>query len=243
MLHRVILTAASVFALTAAANAADMYRPAAGGYKDVPYVGVNWSGFYFGGHAGGAWNGTEFTDYGSSGNVFNQGKLNDDTGFIGGGQIGYNVQSGNLVYGLEVDLGDMERSASVSYPAHNLAPIYSTKGGLYGDVTARVGYTFDKALVYAKGGYAFLDGENKVSYSNSAYSKKDFVSGWTIGGGVEYMVAPAWSVKAEYQHFAFDDVNVATPAEGGNVKFKNNEADAVTAGVNYHLGRSFDGLK
>ena len=52
MLHRVILTAASVVALATAANAADMYRPAEGGYKDVPYVGVNWSGLYVGVNGG-----------------------------------------------------------------------------------------------------------------------------------------------------------------------------------------------
>ena len=49
-LQRVLLTAASVAALTATANAADMYgAPAAG------YVGVNWTGFYGGVNGGGAW--------------------------------------------------------------------------------------------------------------------------------------------------------------------------------------------
>ena len=52
MFHRIILAAASVVALTAAANAADMYRPAEAGYKDTPFVGVNWSGLYFGVNGG-----------------------------------------------------------------------------------------------------------------------------------------------------------------------------------------------
>ena len=92
MLHRVILTAASVVALATAANAADMYRPSAGGYKDVPYVGVNWSGVYVGVNGG----------YGMNSNN------SDMNGGFGGGQIGYNVQRGNLVFGVE---GDIEGSS------------------------------------------------------------------------------------------------------------------------------------
>ena len=93
MLLRVILTAASVVALSAAANAADMYRPAAGGYKDVPYVGVNWSGLYVGVNGG----------YGANAASVPTGGL-DPAGGFGGGQIGYNVQRGNIVFGLEADI-------------------------------------------------------------------------------------------------------------------------------------------
>ena len=113
MLHRVILTAASVVALTAAANAADMYRPSAGGYKDVPYVGVNWSGLYVG--VNGATAGvpvcitTALFDYPNR------------IGGFGGGQIGYNVQRGNIVFGLEADLQGADITDSTIVPATPIA--------------------------------------------------------------------------------------------------------------------------
>src|SRR5215469_15465510 len=95
MLRRIVITAASAVVLAASANAADMYRaPAGGGYKDMPYVGVNWSGLYVGVNGGGAWNSTHSDD------------LMDPTGGFGGGQIGYNWQGvwhPNLVLGIEAD--------------------------------------------------------------------------------------------------------------------------------------------
>lgn len=243
MLHRVIFTAASVIALATAANAADL-----GSYKGGPasYAAVNWSGFYAGGHAGGQSSSEDFTNYNLDGTVATKGSLKD-SGFIGGGQFGYNVQSGNLVFGAEIDLGDLSGSASKNTSSQGTAINNKTTGGFYGDVTGRIGYTFDKALVYAKGGYAFQSAEDKFSISqggNNASSSVTGVSGWTLGAGVEYLVNPAWSVKAEYQHFEFGDVTTTLPAPAaGSAKFTNASLDAVTAGVNYHFGRGFDVLK
>ena len=103
MLQRAIITAASVIALTATANAADL-----GSYKGGPasYASVNWSGFYAGAHAGGESASEDFTDYYPAGTLASKGSLKE-SGFIGGGQIGYNVQSGNFVFGGEIDLGDL----------------------------------------------------------------------------------------------------------------------------------------
>ncbi len=88
MLHRVILTAASVFALTTAANAADMYRPAEGGYKDVPYVGVNWSGLYAGVNGGYA----ALMQQSASKTIGAPFNGSAPSGAFGGGQVGYNFQ-------------------------------------------------------------------------------------------------------------------------------------------------------
>ena len=87
MIKRIILATASVVALSAAANAADMYR-AGPSYKDTPYVGVNWSGLYFGANGG---TGFDANDWGNNGGFF-------------GGQLGYNVQRGNIVFGVETDI-------------------------------------------------------------------------------------------------------------------------------------------
>lgn len=167
MLHRVILTAASVVALTVAASAADMYRPAPamGGYKDIPYVGINWSGFYAGINGGSAaWD--QNWDY--------------HAGFFGG-QIGYNVQRGNLVFGIETDLQ---------------GPTDSDYDGFYfGTVRGRVGYALNRALVYGTGGYAYA----------GADCSGCSVDGWAAGGGLEYKFTPSWSIKGEYQHITLTE--------------------------------------
>jgi outer membrane immunogenic protein len=189
MLNRVILTAASIVALSVAANAADMYRPSAGGYKDVPYVGVNWSGLYFGANAGYAWD--------SKDSSVNTG--------IGGAQIGYNIQRGNMVFGVETDID-------------------AAGNGLdyIGTVRGRAGLTFDRALVYGTGGFAYA-GSNCNGCSN--------VDGWVAGGGVEYKFSPAWSMKAEYQHLELQNLS---PSEG---------VDTLRLGVNYFVGGGYDPLK
>jgi hypothetical protein len=161
----------SLLAATGQASAADLYvRP---GLKDGPIIDVPpaWEGLYVGGHVGGAWNTATVDDhYDYVGDPVSSNNLNGG-GIIGGGQIGYNFQWGNIVFGPEADLGYLglsgSRSAALTpapdclahYPADmcGLNANYSTSGGLYGDVTGRLGYAVDRVLFYAKGGAAFLD--------------------------------------------------------------------------------------
>ena len=167
------LTALSAFALMVApAMAADMYAP--GGLKDVPVVASapTWTGFYLGGNVGGSWATV------SLGSV----DLATDSGFVGGGQIGYNFQTGALVLGIESDIGVVSLSK------------FESDAKLLVDVTGRVGYAAGPALFYAKGGWAYLDTLKGLD-------------GWTVGGGIEYKFNPSWSVKAEYQYFGFANVD------------------------------------
>ncbi len=103
---------------------------------------------------------------------------------------------------------------------------YSSSGDLYGDITGRLGYAWDRALFYAKGGVAFLNADFKASYSGQNcvttgdcpyathkgpstfnYDHSDTLVGWTVGAGVEYALNQSWSVKAEYQHFDFGSMS------------------------------------
>lgn len=215
------VSAVALMAVLAAvpANAADIYRrDAAPSLKDGPsLMGPAWEGLYLGGHAGYAWTDVEV-------NV--RGRDFDADDFIGGVQIGYNLQRGNIVYGVEVDLGYLGLDAD--------SPHYSADGGFYGDLTGRLGLTFGNTLVYAKGGAAFLDAEFKYGSS----SIDDTVWGWTVGGGVEHMLSRDVSLKAEYRHFEFDGDDLKI----GNTKFEPT-VDAVTFGVNYHINRGTSLLK
>jgi hypothetical protein len=90
-----------------------------------------------------------------------------------GGTAGYNLQRGNFVFGVEADIGYMNLNGSGIIPSstppnHRDATL---DGGLYGDVTGRLGYAFDCTLVYAKGGSAFYDGEGKQVTTKPGYTR------------------------------------------------------------------------
>ena len=221
MFHRVILTAASVFALTAAANAADMYRPSAGGYKDAPYVGVNWSGLYVGVNGG----------YGANAASVLPAGL-DPAGGFGGGQIGYNVQRGNIVFGLEADIEGADITDSKSYDG------VSRKSTLdwFGTVRGRAGYTVGQALVYGTGGFAYGNVTNTGWPSETQ-------TGWVAGGGVEYKINPSWSAKAEYQYLDLDASSTTGAGPLGNGNGDRTQVNTVRVGLNYFVGGIYEPLK
>ena len=121
--------------------------------------------------------------------------------FVGGGQIGYNYQftpGSGVVVGIEadaqyVDFGrDRNRFAFATAPGGNIAPgtlVFTPNGisGLdfFGTVRGRLGYAWDRTLVYATGGFAYGSGGGRdFGLPNS--SRDEFQTGWTVGGGVEY---------------------------------------------------------
>jgi outer membrane immunogenic protein len=233
--------------LSERAFAADLPEEPRIGLKDTPpdFLPV-WPGFYFGGHAGGAWGDTGIHDtFTYVGDPTFNGSLSS-TGFIGGAQAGYNFQRGHFVFGLEGDLGYLGLSASKSASFHegtctghysdgstvhysgqycDVDAKYSVSGGLYGDLTGRLGYAMDRTLFYAKGGFAFLNADFKANYaggnctfdygcgghrnvpSTFNFGQSDTLAGWTAGAGAEYALSPSWSLKAEYQHFDFGSMS------------------------------------
>ncbi len=247
-------------AVLASANAADMYSPAAGGFKDgLPYAGINWSGFYLGAHVGGVWGTDAVDDTNADWCAPSQTHCsynNDATGAFGGGQLGYNFQIGHFVFGPEVDLGYMDLSHTQVAPGFTSANSWaSVDGGFYLTATGRLGYSFDKALLYAKGGYAYYGG-NVSNYSSDVPEtlQAGGLGGWTAGGGIEYKIAPSWSVKAEYLHFDFGSATNVFPPNltGPDAAFCNPNpcpitnsltADSVKVGVNYFVHPSSAPLK
>ncbi|SFV10867.1 outer membrane immunogenic protein, partial [Methylobacterium sp. 174MFSha1.1] len=129
------------------------------------------------------------------------GNRNSNDGFVGGGQIGYNYQftpGSGVVVGIEadaqyVDFGrDRNRYAFATAPGGSVAPgtlVFNPNGisGLdfFGTVRGRLGYAWDRTLVYATGGFAYGSGGGRdFGLTNS--SRDDFQTGWVVGGGVEY---------------------------------------------------------
>jgi outer membrane immunogenic protein len=257
MFLRSVLASVSVIALTAAANAADIGGPgpvSAGAYKDGTGHDPLWTGFYLGAHAGYVWGNESIKDNAADG-VPPGPFPYDASGVFGGGTAGYNLQTGQFVFGAEADIGYMGLSGSRTIASSN--PIFhqnvTLDGGAYGDITGRLGYAFVRTLIYAKGGFAFYDGQAKQATTKPGYvpTGTDTFTGWTAGGGLEHFISPAWSVKVEYLHFDFGtqagyQLNVGDPGSPIGYKFRNwttVTADSVKAGINYHFGADYAPLK
>src|SRR6476620_7873190 len=148
-MKRLLLGTAAIIVLAAPALAADLparpYYSKAPAYT-APQVVYNWTGFYIGGHVGGAFAG----DNSLSGS---------DGRFLGGIQGGADYQFGNnVVIGIEAEYSWLANGSSgVVFPA---GTVVSTNSDQLGSVTGRLGYSFGPTLLYAKGGYAWKDNDN-----------------------------------------------------------------------------------
>jgi outer membrane immunogenic protein len=103
-------------------------------------------------------------------------------------------------------------------------------------VTGRLGYTWGPGMIYAKGGVAFRDRGSFENIRLPAFTVDTDTTGYTLGAGLEYMFAPAWSAKIEYQYYNFgrtavNDANL--PIETLSYR---DDIHAVKAGINYHFG-------
>ncbi len=235
-----ILTTTAIVALlgaAGAANAADIYAP---GYKDGPAVAYpSWTGYYIGAHIGGAWSTADFTDVTSVPNVAFG---NDTSGIFGGGQIGFAYQLGNLVMGPEVDIGGIGLSGSTR-EVGGLGSVSAVGSGFYFDITGRLGYAIGQALVYAKGGYAYYGGSLSVNEVGGNSVSHNNLNGWTVGGGVEYQLNPAWSLKAEYQYFDFYGSELEIIDDGNTYNNNGLTVNTFKVGVNYHFCTPYQPLK
>lgn len=233
---------AACLCLPGIASATDLYEQEPPEYTFAPIP--IWAGFYFGGHIGGANGEADIKDVFDYNGDPEANNALSSSGVIAGVQFGYNVQRGNLVLGVEADLGylDLSDSKTVDLPnptgKHNndIRSTYSISGDLYGDLTARVGYASGDTLLYLKGGAAFLNadfsadyvGENCTTKADHACGPRDpsafefgadeMLLGWTLGAGVEFALDAGLSMKLEYQHFDFGDISYS---DSGKYDFEN----------------------
>jgi outer membrane immunogenic protein len=227
-MKKLLLGAAVLVAFAAPALAADMAaRPyTKGPAYTAPQVVYNWTGFYVGGHLGGAFAGDNSL-------------LGNDARFLGGVQGGFDYQfAGNWVVGAEAQYSWLANNNNgVLFPGGTLV---TSNNNQLGSVTGRLGYAWGPALLYAKGGYAWRDNANLTVVNaglpaafTTGGNHKD---GYTVGAGLEYMFTPNWSAKAEYQYYNFGNTTFNTgPADIAGARFRNDE-HTVKAGLNYRFG-------
>ena len=206
-----------------------------------------WTGFYVGVHAGYAWGDADYTfatngHYNdAAGDAFG----NSIDGWLGGAQIGYNFQINQFVLGVEGSISATDLGKSRIGSPYFTGDRWSTDINWTGSITARLGVAFGRALVYAKGGVAFGDVENRVSDSNDYVNASSTRTGWTLGAGVEYAFTSNWSIGLEYMYTDLGSFRVNREALviGTNAPsgfFTSHSVDAtfstITARLNYRFG-------
>jgi outer membrane immunogenic protein len=251
-MKKILLATTALVALSLPAAAADMRMPV----KAPAYApAYSWTGLYLGGTLGGVWaDTTAFSSFDAATmGALNQTRGLDSTGFIGGVHVGYNWQvSPSWVIGLEADISWADASDSATAPNINLVNAVIAGGFNFGrdlnwlgTVRGRVGaLVTPTALVYVTGGVAFADFDYTANYTavaagavwNSAFS--DTATGWTLGAGLEWMLAPNWTVRAEYLYVNFDDTsatvnNALFPANPVTFNWRDQDLHIVRAGLSY----------
>lgn len=231
-MRRLVLAAVSSVALGAAvpAQAADIRLPV----KAPPtYVQAfyNWTGFYLGAHVGYGW-----ADFGGVDPV--AGVVTDSlsaSGLIYGGQVGFNYQLGSWVFGVEGEFtfGDVKHTENLL----GLATAEVKIKNIY-NVAARIGYAFDRTLLYGKVGGAWSDEEYNFNVLGATATGSESRTGWLLGVGLEYAFLGNWSAKIEYNYMDMGRKTVTLTTTGGLVATPA-EVDlniqTVKAGINYRF--------
>ncbi|MCX5576702.1 outer membrane protein [Kaistia terrae] len=209
------LASASVLALgVVGAQAADLtYEPAP--VVEAAPAAFNWTGFYLGVHAGAAlFDG----DYNYGGYQ----PSDDNTGFIGGVQAGYNWQFDNIVIGAQTDFAYTSAKISDDFVGAE------NKLNWLGSTTARVGYAFDNLLVYGKGGVAY--GQSKIETVGFGDDSQWHV-GWTAGVGAEYAFTQNITGLLEYNYVDLGSQDYSFA--GNNAASADLTTNVIKAGLNY----------
>lgn len=258
--HLPSFAAALLFATSCSAFAADLATKKA---PSAPLPTPMWKGFYVGLNAGGIWsNGgsADVTTYPLTATLVNNsnngtyytslnGPLNTSStsGFLGGGQLGYNWQPGylnnNLVFGFEADIQGVVSTGKTNLTLNRMVPLSSDGSVLnsinangnmdfFGTVRGRLGYlTMPNLLVYGTGGLAYggvsysanlvqygLNNQGTVNQLAVGNGNYSNVQvGWTAGAGAEWMFMPNWSAKVEYLYYDLGNTDLQVNTTAGRL--------------------------
>ena len=254
---RAVLLGAAAGCIALGAQAADLPRRAPPPPLPLPPA-FTWTGFYAGLNAGYAVHtgrgGFSDPTYGIVTGRKQSG------GFAGGGQIGYNYQftpGSGFVVGVETDASytDLNRTRRVVGQFGGISSSRQT-GDFLGTVRGRVGYAFDRVLVYGTGGFAYASVKDRAAFQTPAGEPTFFGgrsrvdTGYAAGGGIEYALpsdsfvnvfhSNAVTVKAEALYYNLGNSTVLLPAikrgQGAYVTRFQNEGVLGRVGLNYKFG-------
>ena len=237
---RFVVALCGILFACATAFAADLQAPV---YKAPAWApaGHSWDGFYLGLVAGGALQNSNFDDKScaltcSSWNV-------NGSGFTVGGTAGWNYQVGSGVIGIESDLNWANFQGSFTDPQWTSKQ--SAKWDGFATVRGRAGLAFDRVLMYATGGVAFVKVDDFAEgnqppggCTTHCYSLNNVQTGIVVGAGAEYALSGPWSAKTEYLYVALPSKRVHDSiATASNFTYAvNSDAHIIRFGLNYSFG-------
>jgi outer membrane immunogenic protein len=248
------LVLAGTMAATSPVSAAGGY-PIWGSVKDQPvYVPpppppVIWSGVYLGLHVGYGWGESDWRFRNDS--YFNTAVgerfRNDPEGWLAGGHIGFNHQIGQFVWGIEGSLAGADISESKRSPFF-AGDRFKTDIDTLWTVTGRLGFDWGRLLTYVKGGYAGANVEisAKDPIPPVVTARKDETHhGWTVGGGLEYLLSPNVIFGVEYNFINLGEESHRTLASDTSLFHVENDVTVhtVLARLSYKFDRNYWLLK
>jgi opacity protein-like surface antigen len=216
------------------AHAVDLSAPY---LKAPPAPQYTWAGLYAGANLGGA--------FGSDTGTLMLGPAmfsNNPSGVLGGAQVGYNfLPAPNWLIGVEGDFDWTFTQDNLIVPSPVAAATLTTDHHWYATLDGRLGWVAGPWLLYVKAGAAWMETEYTASgaFAGGALaiaSVTSTQSGWTVGGGVEYLLGLGWSGKVEYDFLDFGSQSLPN---GFPLVGLTTQVHQVKAGVNLHL---FPGL-
>ncbi|MGE0232656.1 MAG: outer membrane protein [Flavobacteriaceae bacterium] len=238
-MKKIVLSTVAALALsTAAAYAADMPQAQA----PIPYgaPGFNWAGFYAGLHAGYITGDADVTSIASTGGATDRVPGNfyttDVDGAVFGGQLGYNCQFGSWVFGVEGYVSGSTADGTTLSVFGAADDIYGVEVDWMAGVTAKVGYAMNRWLAYVKGGYAGANVNysvtDTVGPSIGAGSASQWMSGYQIGGGVDYALTNNLILGVEYRFADYGSETFVVPLGAGGSVTDNLDLQTHTIMVN-----------
>ena len=254
-MKRLVLAVVLSVGAGSAALAADLPPPMAppprapATYVPAPIPYYNWSGFYIGGNLGyGFSSSSSFSDTAKSNFT-----STTSSQFLGGGQVGVNWEFGpGVVIGAEAQfdwLPNAQNTLSLFNPPTSASPAATAtiNNRWLTLVDAKLGYAWDRLLVYGKGGGAFVGTSNSgatiaATGTSVGVSGPSSNSGWNVGVGLEYAFWGNWSARAEYDYIRLDSasytVSPSAPGvlSGDTISSNNRVINLVTVGLNYKFG-------
>jgi len=227
---RICVAGAALLSLTLTAQALEVPKRARHARAEAPVPTQEWTGFYAGVNFG----------YGIAG-ISDSAPLAVNTamyGVFGGGQIGYNYQTGRMVLGIETDIQASNQSNSATWTVPGVGDLtVGHKIPYFGTIRGRLGYAFTCGCVMAYGtlGLAYGAYEPYATALGVTVSQTYTNSSTFVGGvGVEWMVAQQWSVKLEGLYFDTGNVGGLTLPVVGTIHARLRDA-VMRLGVNYHF--------
>src|SRR5271169_3694555 len=238
-MKKIVLTATAFAAFAAPAFAADLPQRE---YAKVPVAVAapiyDWTGFYIGGNAG---YGSSRNCWGNFGTSIVAEGCNSRSGGLVGGQGGYRWQMGQVVFGVEAegDWANLRGSLPSVFVPFGTDSAKVTGLGLF---TGQIGYAWNAALLYLKGGAA-VTSNSLLQATTFGGVGLNFATatrwGGTVGVGFEYGFTPNWSAGIEYDHLFMGTANNSFSVPAGAAAVINQisqSADMVTVRVNYKFG-------